>query len=155
MGTSMSHRSPDMSGPGGTAGMQVARPQVAAALATALQRTNVVQRAVSTAGAALVADLTISDQLGQLSTVLRVVLRRAESQAMEKLGVGLHPGAARRLELRCGHSVIIVHGDGWSLVGRTPGVLLYLLDVAPGLVIDRSRAEGAGDLVTGLTDRLG
>lgn len=151
----MSHRTPDMFGSRGTAGMQVARPQAAAALASALRGTNVVQHAVSTAGAALVADLTISDQLGQLSTVQRVVLRRAESQAMEKLGIGLHPGAARRLDLSSGHSVIIVHGDGWSLVGRTPGVLLYLLDVAPGLVIDRSRAEGAGDLVTGLTERLG
>lgn len=134
--------------------MEVARPQVAVALASALRATNVVQRAVLTAGAALVTDLTISDQLGQLSTVRRVMLWRAESQAMEKLGVGLHPGAARRLDLRCGHSVIIVHGDGWSLVGRHPGVLLYLLDVAPGLVIDRSRAEGAGDLVSGLTERL-
>lgn len=130
------------------------RPQVAAALATALRRTNVVQRAVARAGAALVADLTICDQLGQLSGVWRVMLCSAESQAMEKLGVGLHPGAARRVDLDCGHSVIIVHGDGWSLVGRTPDVLLYVLDVAPGLVIDRSRAEGAGELVQGLTERL-
>lgn len=150
----MSHRTPDMFGPGGTAGVEVARPQVAAALASALRGTNVVERAVWTAAAALVTGLDISDRLDQLSTVRRVVLRRAESQAMEKLGVGLHPGTARRLDLRCGHSVIIVHGDGWSLVGRTPGVLLYLLDVAPGLVIDRSRAEGAGDLVNGLTERL-
>lgn len=150
----MSHRTPDMFGSRGTAGIEVARPQVAAALASALRGTTVVQRAVWTAAAALVADLTISDQLGRLSTVRRVVLRRAESQAMEKLGVGLHPGAARRLDLRCGHSVIIVHGDGWSLVGRTPAVLLYLLDVAPALVIDRSRAEGAGDLVRGLAERL-
>lgn len=130
------------------------RPQAAAALATALRATNVVHRAVAWAGSALVAELTICDQLGQLSGVWRVMLRNAESQAMEKLGVGLHPGAARRVDLDCGQSVIIVHGDGWSLVGRTPDVLLYVLDVAPGLVIDRSRAEGADDLVRGLTERL-
>lgn len=112
------------------------------------------QRAVARAGAALVTDLTICDQLRQLAAVWRLMLRTAESQAMEKLGVGLHPGAARRVDLECGQSIILVHGDGWSLVGRTPDVLLYVLDVAPGLVIDRSRAEGAGDLVRGLTERL-
>ena len=106
------------------------------------------------AGTALVTDLTICDELVRLSTVRRVVLRRAESQAVEKLGIGLHPGAARRLDLEGGHSVIIVHGDGWSLFGRTPAVLLFLLDAAPGLIIDRSHADGASELVRGLAERL-
>lgn len=150
----MSHRTPDMFGPPVRAEREVPRPQLAAALATALRATNTVEHAVTTVGTALVADVTICDQLVQLSTGWRVALRRAESEAMDKLGVGLRPGAARRLDLDTGRSIIIVHGDGWSLVGRTTGVLLFLLDVAPGLVIDRSRAQGAGELVSGLTERL-
>ncbi|MGH4012948.1 MAG: hypothetical protein ACRDSL_03240 [Pseudonocardiaceae bacterium] len=150
----MSHRTPDMFGPRVAAGREVPRPQLAGALASALRTTNVVERAVAAVGTALVTDLSICDQLVQLSTVWRVALRRAESQARDKLGVGLSPGAARRLDLDCGGSIVIVHGDGWSLVARTPAVLLVLLDVAPGLVIDRSRAEGAAELVSGLADRL-
>jgi len=150
----MSHRTPDMFGPRVTAGTEVPRPQLATALAAALRATTVVQRAVGTVGAALGADMTICEQLGQLRTPWRVALRRAESEAMDKLGVGLLPGAARRLDLACGRSIVIVHGDGWSLVGSPPTVLLFLLDIAPGLVIDRSRAEGAAGLVSGLADRL-
>ncbi|MGH3795659.1 MAG: hypothetical protein ACRDSP_12295 [Pseudonocardiaceae bacterium] len=150
----MSYPTPDMFGPRVTAGFEVPRPQLAAALVTALRATTVVHRAVGTVGTALAADVAICEQLVQLSTTWRVALQRAESEAMDKLGVGLRPGAARRLDLDGGRSILIVHGDGWSLVGSTPGVLLFLLDIAPGLVIDRSRAEGAAELVSGLADRL-
>lgn len=150
----MSHRAPDMFGPRVPAGNEVPRPQLAGALASALRGTNVVERAAGEVSTALVTDVSICDQLADLPTVWRVALHRAESQAMEKLGVGLSPGAARRFDLGCGRNVVIVHGDGWSLVARTPGVLVFLLDVAPGMVIDRSRADGAAELVNGLTARL-
>lgn len=150
----MNHRTPDMFGPRVATGGDVPRPQLAGALATALKVTDIVEHAVATVGTALLADVMICDQLVHLSTGWRVALRRAESEVMDRLGVGLRPGAARRLDLDSGCSIIIVHGDGWSLVGRTPDVLLFLLDVAPGLVIDRSRAQGAGELVSGLAERL-
>jgi hypothetical protein len=168
----MNYRTPDISGPGVTtgsevsagsevwavsevpAGSEVPRPQLAGALATALRATTVVECAVGTVSAALTADVAICEQLVQLSTAWRVALRRAESEAMDKLGVGVRPGAARRFDLDGGRSVVIVHGDGWSLVGSTPALLIFVLDIAPGLVIDRSRAEGAAQLVSGLVDHL-
>lgn len=154
MGSGMSHRAPHIPGPRIALGMEVSRPQLAGALAVALEATTVVEQATATVAARLTTDLVLCDQLGQLPTAWRAALWRAESQATDRLGVGLSPGAAHRFDLDSGSSVVVVHGDGWSLVGRTLSVLIILLDVAPGLVIDRSRAEGAIGLVDGLAARL-
>jgi hypothetical protein len=151
----MSHHTPGLSDSPATQGTEVPRPQLAGALATALKpKAATVPQAVAAVAATLATDVLLCDQLGRLPTGWRVALRRAESEATDKLGVGLSPVAAHRLDLDDGCRLIIVHGDGWSLIGRTPRVLLFLLDVAPGLVIDRSRAEGAGELVSGLAERL-
>lgn len=134
--------------------VEMPRPQLAGVLAGALRATPVVEEAVTTLRLRCFADVRRYDQLTQLSTVWRVALRRAESEAGDKLGVGISPGAAHRTTLADGRSIIIVHGDGWSLVGSTPAVLVFLLDAAPGVVIDRSWAEGAAELVNGLAGLL-
>jgi hypothetical protein len=136
-------------------GVEVPRPHLAVALARALRTTAVPGHAVATVATTLTADVVLYDQLSRLATDWRVALRRAESEAVDQLGVGLTPGAAHRLDLESGQRVLVVHGDGWSLVGRTPAVLVFVLDVAPGMVIDRSDAGGAAELVRGLTDQLG
>lgn len=150
----MSQRPPDMFAPRVTAEGDVPRPQFAGALALALRTSAEVEQAIATVGTALAVEVTRCDQLVRLTPECRVALRRAESQAVDGLGVGLSPGTARRIVLDCGRSVVIVHGDGWSLVGSTPAVLLFVLDIAPGLVIDRSGVEGAAELVSGLAEQL-
>lgn len=132
-------------------GMDVPRSQLAAALARGLSHTTVCEHVVATVAAELVADLELCEQVGRLSPQQRSVLQRAESQAAGAIGVGLPAGTAHRVAPADGAEVTVLHGDGWSLVARGAPVLVFLLDVAPGLVIDRSRAQGAGSLVAALT----
>jgi hypothetical protein len=155
MGMSMSHHAVDPFGSRISDGMEVPRPHLAVALANALRTTAVAEHAVATVATTLTADVVLCDQLSRLTPEWRVALRRAESEAIDQVGVGLSPGAAHRVEVDSRHSIVVVHGDGWSLVGRTPAVLVLVLDVAPGLVIDRSDAEGAAELVHGLINQLG
>lgn len=135
-------------------GMDLPRPQLAAALAVALRRTTVVEHVVAAAAGALPADLALCEQLARLPGQQRVALRRAESAAIDAVGIGVAPGSAHLVALDGGQRVLLAHGDGWSLVGRTRSTLLFLLDVAPGLVIDRSHADGATELITGLAEHL-
>lgn len=131
-------------------GMDVPRPQLAVAVAHALRTTTVVEHVVATVATRLLADVVLCDQVSRLQDPWRVALRRAESEAMDQLGVGLTPGASHRIDIDGEHAVVLLHGDGWSLVARTRTVLVFLLDAAPGVVIDRSQAEGAAELVSGL-----
>lgn len=123
-------------------GMDVPRPQLAAALGRALGDTTVAEHAVALTATTLQADVALCESLSRLSGRQRVALRRAESEAIEAVGLSVPDGAAHRLA-----TAVVLHGDGWSVVGRGCPVLLFLLDAAPGLVIDRSRAEGAAELV--------
>jgi len=105
---------------------------------------------VALAATTLRADLVLCESLNRLTAEQRIELRRAESEAIDAVGVGLAAGTAHRLA-----PAVVLHGDGWSLVGRSGPVLLFLLDAAVGLVIDRSCAEGAAELVEGIATRLG
>lgn len=154
---------------GMTADSEVPRPRLAVALAAGLRTAPAVHDAVAEASHTLGADVALYCQLAELPTAWRVVLRRAESEAMDKLCVGLSPGGAHRIDVGTGQEpagqepatgqepgrIIVVHGDGWSLVGRTPAVLAFVLDAAPDTVIDRSAADGAEHLVRGLAAQFG
>lgn len=129
-------------------GMDVPRPQLAAALVRALEGTTVAEHAVALTATTLQADVVLCESLARLSDRQRVALQRAESQAIETVGLGVPDGAAHRLA-----PGVVLHGDGWSVVGRGCPVLLFLLDAALGLVIDRSRAEGAAELVEAIAAR--
>ncbi|MPZ66140.1 MAG: hypothetical protein GEU83_11710 [Pseudonocardiaceae bacterium] len=131
-------------------GMDVPRPRLAASLATALTRTTVCEHVVAMVATELAADVQLCEQVARLSSQQRVALRRAESQVIDSVGVGLPTGTAHCVGPEGDAEVTLLHGDGWSLVARSAPVLVFLLDVAPGLVIDRSRADGAADLVTDL-----
>lgn len=135
-------------------GMDVPRPQLAAALANGLSRTTVCEHVVATVAAELAADVVLCEQVARLSPQQRVALRRAESQVTDSVGVGLPAGTAHRVGAEGEAAVTVLHGDGWSLVARDASVLMFLLDAAPGLVIDRSRADGAVNLVADLTAQL-
>lgn len=134
-------------------GMDVPRPRLASALANGLSRTTVCEHVVATAAAELAADVVLCEQVARLSSQQRVALRRAESQLIDSVGVGLPAGTAYRIGPEGDDAVTVLHGDGWSLVARSAPVLVFLLDVAPGLVIDRSRADGAVELVAGLSSQ--
>ncbi|MQA12786.1 MAG: hypothetical protein GEV09_01050 [Pseudonocardiaceae bacterium] len=136
-------------------GMDVPRPQLAAALARGLSHTTVCEHVVATMAAELAADVALCEQLARLPSRERVVLRRAESQAMDAVALGLAAGSAHRIAPDGGAEVLVLHGDGWSLVARSGPVLVFLLDAAPCLVIDRSRADGAAELVADLDARIG
>lgn len=131
-------------------GMDVPRPRLASAVATALAGTTVCEHVVALVATELAADVDLCEQVARLSSQQRVALRRAESQVIHSVGMGLPAGTAHRVGLEGDTEVAVLHGDGWSLVARRGPVLVFLLDVAPGLVIDRSRADGAADLVTDL-----
>jgi hypothetical protein len=135
-------------------GMDVPRSKLAAALAHGASHTTVCEHVVATVAAELVADLELCEQADRLSAQQRSALQRAESQAAGAIGVGIPAGTARRIAPGDGAEVTVLHGDGWSLVARGAPVLMFLLDVAPGLVIDRSRAHGAATLVAALAAQL-
>lgn len=136
----------DPIGPRVSDGMDVPRPQLADALARALGGTTVAEHAVALVATTLQADIALCESISRLSEPQRVALRHAESQAMQAAGVDLAHGVA---------PAVVLHGNGWTLVGRPCPVLIFLLDAAPGLVIDRSRAEGAAELVEGIAAHLG
>lgn len=134
-------------------GMDVPCSQLAVALANGLSRTTVCEHVVAMVAAELAADVVLCEQVARLSPQQRVALRRAESQVIDSVGVGLPAGTAHRIAPDGGAEVIVLHGDGWSLVARSTPVLMFLLDAAPGLVIDRSRADGAVELVADLSSQ--
>lgn len=135
-------------------GMDVPRSQLALALARGLSHTTVCEHVVATVAAELAADVALCEQVARLSPQQRVALQRAESQVIDSVGMGLPPGTAHRIAPEGGAEVLVLHGDGWSLVARGAPVLVFLLDDAPGLAIDRSRADGAAELTAGLTAQL-
>lgn len=135
-------------------GMDLPRPLLAAALAGGLRRASVAEHAVAYAATELCADLFLCDDVARLSEPARAELRRAESRAIDALGVGLAPGCAQLHPLADGAGVLVVHGDGWSLVARTPNVLFFLLDGQPAVAIERSYGAGAAELIAGLVDRV-
>lgn len=129
-------------------GMGVPRPQLAGALCHALGDTTVAEHAVALAATTLYADVALCESPSRLPEPQRDELRRAESQSIEQAEGGRLDGAYRA------GPVVVLHGEGWSVVGRSGPVLLFLLDAAPGLVIDRSLAEGAAELVAEFTTRV-
>ncbi len=131
-------------------GMDVPRPQLADALARALGSTTVAEHAVALAATTLLADVVLCESLTRLTVEQRTALRRAESQAIDAAETELAPRTAHRLA-----PAVVLHGDEWSLVGRSGPALLFVLDAAVGLVIDRSRAEGAAELVDAIGAHLG
>jgi hypothetical protein len=139
-------------------GMDVPRSQLAAALARGLSHTTVCEHVVASVAAELAADLELCEQVDRLPSQQRSALQRAESQAVGAIGAGRPAGTAHRVapgDSEGAAEVTVLHGDGWSLVARGAPVLMVLLDDAPGLVIDRSRADGAVALVAGLAQTTG
>lgn len=134
-------------------GMDVPRPQLAGVLARCLSRTTVSEHVVALAATELAADVVLCEQVARLSPPQRVALHRAESQAIDTVGHGLPADAAHLVTADSGAAVTVVHGDGWSLIARSGPTLLILLDAAPCLVIDRSYADGAAELVDGCSPR--
>lgn len=131
------------------------RPQLAGALARALSTSNVAEHAVATVATELLSDVVLCDQIDRLTAHQRVALRRAEGSALDAKTLGVPAGSGHRVAAASGTGVLVLHGDGWTLVGRDGPTLLFLIDNAPGVIIDRSWADGALDLIIGLAERLG